>query len=246
MSKIFQKISLILAVFIILSINLQSEYARPYRFGLKLGSPNLGGFGLEYILPVMDNKLGANFDISYIPAISLKALVPENEYGATADPAISLLYWNLSCNYYFFGSGKGLYAGLGFGRFSANIDVKSINSESFPVTYQGHDGFLNIMDGNANISFGINIMPLKVGYKFVAGAFTTGLEIGYGLAFYDNAVKITGDAIVAGKSDEFPDVEPMQKVNFNDYMKEYNVKEEIPDGISSGFPIFAWTIGLAF
>jgi hypothetical protein len=93
-------ISCLCVLFLQASVSAQEN---PFRIGLKFGVPNIAGLNLEYVTPLLDNKLAAALDYS---SISIKA--EGNEF--------SFSYIELGGNYYFMNEGKGLYGNLSFGR----------------------------------------------------------------------------------------------------------------------------------
>lgn len=146
---------------------------RPVRIGLKFGYPQLAGLNLEYVTPVLSNKLSADADISYF---SLK--VDESNASYT--------YFSLGANYYFMNEGRGLYGGLGFSRqaFGADLTVTD------PQTLQ---------TATAKASFAFNNMYLKIGGKH-GGLFYFRWNLGYAIALNDG--QLEAEATFQGRTEK--------------------------------------------
>ena len=126
----------------------------PFRIGIKIGFPQIAGLNLEYVTPLMNKRLAADVDFSYIPLSPNGGTVTYTDYA-------------LFANYYFSHEGRGFYGGLGYSRmgFDATKDV----------TFS--DG--TTQKGKANL--GINSINLKIGGKY-GKSFYFRWELGYGFA----------------------------------------------------------------
>jgi len=127
----------------------------PFRIGIKVGFPQVAGLNLEYVTPLLNKRLAADVDLSYIPLNPNGGKVTYSDYA-------------LFANYYFSHEGRGFYGGLGFSRmgFDATKDV----------TFS--DG--TTQQGKANLA--INSLNLKIGGKY-GKSFYFRWELGYSLAF---------------------------------------------------------------
>ena len=77
----------------------------PFRLGLKIGTPNIVGGNVEYVLPVLNNHIALFTDLS----------------GFTLDldeVESSLSYFEIGANIYFSDNGRGFYSSLSYGSFS--------------------------------------------------------------------------------------------------------------------------------
>jgi hypothetical protein len=79
----------------------------PYRIGLKIGLPQVVGLNLEYVTPLMNKRLAADLDFSYIPIKTSETTVDFSNIGLFAD-------------YYFSKEGRGLYGGFGYNMMGFN------------------------------------------------------------------------------------------------------------------------------
>jgi hypothetical protein len=239
------KLALILASLLI-TTNIFAEDTKDIRVGLKIGSPNLIGLSGEYVLPVMDRNFSINIDFSYLPSYPISGFINKSDFGS-AESNITPTYWNIAANYYIFGKGDGLYAGVGYGRFAMKMDVKKIKMNGLQTTYQGQDFVFNTSDGEGTATFGANLIALKLGWKWTSGILNYGVELGYAMAKYDDNVNLDGWAILSqGGPINGKTFTVGQRIDFKDYIKQYNIKDNIPSVISSGFPMINFNIGLSF
>jgi len=142
---------------------------KPLRIGIKLGLPNVAGLGVEYLTPLLNNRLSGAIDFSYIPLSP--ALDP------TAVTTAKFTHWSLGLNYYFFKPGSGLYGGISTG--NANLNFKSVMTE--PTS-----GTTATASASANVGYPIMI---KLGAKLGKG-FYFRPEIGYAVANFPSAIRL--------------------------------------------------------
>ncbi|MGB7787003.1 MAG: hypothetical protein WBL27_12945 [Salinimicrobium sp.] len=130
---------------------------RPIRLGVKLGFPNFVGGNLEYVTPLLNDKLSVSLDYSTIKSDWF--LKDEDQEDASLD----FSYVEGGLNYYFFKAGKGLYGGVGYNnmKFEGQVAVSK-------------DG----VDGTGNINYNHSSMNIKLGAK-IGGLFYLRPEIGY-------------------------------------------------------------------
>lgn len=126
----------------------------PFRIGIKVGYPQVAGLNLEYVTPLLNKRLAADVDLSYLPLNANATTVTFTNYG-------------LFANYYFSHEGKGFYGGLGYSRMG--FDVKKDVSFSDGTTQKG----------TANL--GINSLNAKIGGKY-GRSFYFRWELGWSLA----------------------------------------------------------------
>jgi hypothetical protein len=79
----------------------------PYRVGIKIGYPQLAGLNFEYVTPLLNKRLAADLDFSYIPLKPSQTTLTFTDFGLFAD-------------YYFSHEGRGLYGGFGYSRMGFN------------------------------------------------------------------------------------------------------------------------------
>jgi hypothetical protein len=153
--------SVILAL-VVLASNAQE---RPFRIGVKVGWPQIVGLNLEYVTPLLNERLAGDLDFSYISS-------------SAGDASISLTNFAIGANYYFFDGGRGLYGGLGYNRFGVSAE---------------QDLTENGLTAKGEASGAINLLNLKIGGKH-GGLFYFRWELGYGLAISDAKFEATGTA----------------------------------------------------
>ena len=183
-SYIMKKIYVIFILTCIISIsssigNYLSAQDQPVRIGLKFGIPQIAGINFEYVTPLLQKKLAADVDFSYIPLTLSKATIDYTNFA-------------IGANYYFFKEGHGLYGGIAYDRMAINASENLINNEDQEVK------------GSANL--GINIIDLKIGGKH-GGLFYFRWELGYRLALNKpifDIVASSPDGTTVSKSIKFP------------------------------------------
>ena len=150
-------VTILCILFLQLSVSAQEN---PFRIGVKFGVPNVAGLSLEYVTPLLDNKLAAALDYS---SISIKA--DGNE--------VSFSYLEAGGNYYFIKEGKGLYGNLSFGR----IGFKGSYEDP---TFGSGEGNINInlinLKLGAKFGNGFYFRP-EIGFGILAG--NSELEVKY-------------------------------------------------------------------
>ena len=116
-TKINFKVSLVVMMMFISGIALSQE--KPIRIGVKIGYPNLIGGHVEYVTPLLENRLAGSIEYSSLSASSV--LDPDDG---------KFSYFELGANYYFFKEGKGLYGTLSYGILDADLDLMEIESNT--------------------------------------------------------------------------------------------------------------------
>ncbi|MCM4161255.1 hypothetical protein FHG64_02945 [Antarcticibacterium flavum] len=119
---------------------------RPFRIGAKLGFPNLVGGNLEYVTPLLNNRLAVNLDYSMIKSSWLEPSNEEN-YNVDDSDQLQLRYIEIGINYYFFKPGKGLYGSFSYGmiRLDGTLADMAHSEDSqkrgIGMIDQGHNSF---------------------------------------------------------------------------------------------------------
>ncbi len=134
---------------------------KPLRIGVKIGFPNLIGANMEYVTPLLQNRLAAFVDYSGIKADSYL----DDEDDATG----KFRYLEAGANYYFFKEGKGLYGGLSYASFKISGDATNIESDNGAQT--GGTGVFDSKSNSLNIKLGAKLGGLfyfrpEVGFAF--------------------------------------------------------------------------------
>jgi len=144
---------------------------KPFRGELKLGSPNLLGFGAEYQLDMPMSGLAPYIDFS---AFSL-------DLDETVTMGIS--YFGAGVKLYldeYIGK-PGYYAGLGIGRLGFKFE-----DSGYDDYYYDDNWDLVTISGKGEASFGLTMLQVKIGKRWNFGPITMALETGYGLGKLDD------------------------------------------------------------
>ncbi|MDG2492424.1 MAG: hypothetical protein P8M60_06665 [Flavobacteriaceae bacterium] len=136
--------------------------------GIKLGIPNIAGFSLEGITPLLGNRIAPYVDYSSFPV-------------NTDETEVDLKYTELGSNFYFGDEGKGFYAGIGFGTLNTDITFNDIQFEE-----NGNRG-----RGTGSIETKINTTNIKFGVK-TGGRIYFRLEVGYGIGTIPENITVNG------------------------------------------------------
>jgi len=157
---------------------------KPFRIGLKIGFPNVVGGNIEYVTPLLGNKLAVSIDYSSINVDNI--LDPdEGEFS----------YFQAGLNYYFFKEGKGLYGSLSYSVLDADVTLNDIESDI---------DFDKI--GTATASLSNSSMNIKLGAKLGSG-FYFRPEIGYSFTSLDDYVDVVArfpDGTSENQQEEIP------------------------------------------
>lgn len=139
----------------------------PMRIGLKIGLPNLVGLHLEYVTPLLNERLAPSVDVSYIP-FSFQDPDSDFTYG-TGEVNFRFSYIEVGANYYFFKPGRGLYGNVSYGRLGLNYDFLDYYSEEN-----------DLAGGVGKLDVGFNLLNLKIGAK-LGRSFYFRPELGFAL-----------------------------------------------------------------
>lgn len=143
---------------------------RPIRLGVKLGFPNMVGGNLEYVTPLLNDKLAVNLDYSLIKS---GWFLSDEESDGTETTNLDFSYLEGGLNYYFFKAGKGLYGGVSYNqmKFKGQTDVTNDGKE-----------------GMGHIDFSHNSFNIKLGAK-LGGLFYFRPEIGYSFSALPKSIE---------------------------------------------------------
>jgi hypothetical protein len=147
----------------------------PLRIGIKVGYPQVAGLNLEYVTPLLNKRLAADLDLSYIPLSRNTTTVTYTNFA-------------LFANYYFSHEGRGLYGGLGFSRMGFDVTKD--------VTFSGG----TTQKGKANL--GINSLNLKIGGKH-GKSFYFRWELGWSLGLSSPAFEVVATNNGVTKNESF-------------------------------------------
>ncbi len=151
----------------------------PLRIGGKVGVPSFFTISAEYVTPLLDNRVA--FAIDYFP-LRINLLGIESKFKN----------FEIGSNIYLNNKGKGLYGGLSY--YTFNAEVSNIEEVAFD-----DDSF-----GTGETSIKFNTFNLKIGAK-LGSAFYFRIELGYGLGNLPETVVVTsteGDSRTTLEIDE--------------------------------------------
>lgn len=146
-----KKLTLLSLFLLVLNLTSQAQ-DKPFRVGVKLGIPQVVSLNLEYVTPILNNRLAVTGD-----------------YGAFSidvdDVDVTYSYFEIGANYYFRNEGKGPYGHISYG--NVNFD----GSYTDPTLGTG-DGTLNI--GLLNLKIGAKwggtfYFRPEIGYAILVG-----------------------------------------------------------------------------
>ncbi len=157
-------------------ITCQVGYAQqPFRGEVKLGTPNLMGFSVEYQLDLPMPGVAPYIDFS---AFSL-------DLDETVTLGISYIGFGGKLYLDEFIGKPGYFAGLGFGRLGFNMT----DNGYFIYDYDDDWNYVEIK-GEGKASFTVNMLQLKIGKRWMFGPITVAVETGYALGKLDDELTI--------------------------------------------------------
>ncbi|WP_198840709.1 hypothetical protein [Aureibaculum flavum] len=165
MKKNFNPKMILIVVSLFTSSILFSQ-EKPFRIGVKIGFPNGVGGNIEYVLPLLGNKLSVSLDYT-----GLKA----DKY-LEDDESAKLNYMEGGFNYYFTKEGKGFYGGVSYGSFK-------LKGES--TGYYSDDETKGT--GTGSFDFTNNSVNIKLGAK-LGGLFYFRPEVGFAFSGFPKAI----------------------------------------------------------
>ncbi len=156
----------------------------PFRIGLKIGTPNILGGNVEYVLPALNNHIALFADLS---GFSIKL----------DDVESSLNYFEIGTNIYFNDKGRGFYAAFSYGDLSVEgtYTDADLMIDDQPVT------------GTATGKLDVNTFNAKLGAK-LGKMFYFRIEAGYGFGDIPQEITVHGtvNGVPATGTEEIPDV----------------------------------------
>ncbi len=155
----------------------------PFRIGVKLGVPNIIGGDLEYVTPLLDNRIALFIDYSGFK------ISPD-------DDEIKIKYFEIGTNIYFNNKGRGLYGAISYSK----LNIDGLFSETETINGTVYDG---ITTGDVEI----NTTNLKLGAK-LGKKFYFRIEVGYGFGDIPQEIEVTGISNGMTQTDyiEIPDI----------------------------------------
>lgn len=184
MKKMKNYLKIIMVIGSLLYSGLVFSQEKPFRIGLKIGYPNVVGGNIEYVTPLLGNKLAAAIDYSSINVDNF--LDPDKG---------KFSYFEAGLNYYFSKEGKGLYGSVSYGVLDAELTLNDIESDI---------NFDKI--GTATASLSNSSMNIKLGAK-LGGLFYFRPEIGYSftsLPDFVDVIVVFPDGSKESQQEEIP------------------------------------------
>ena len=157
----------------------RTESIKPLRIGARLGIPNIITANVEYVTPLLDNRVAATLDY-----MTLSQTVD--------DVSIKYSNFEIGSNVYLKSTGKGLYASLTYFSFNSDGDFGDVDFDD------GSNG-----DGKAKIDF--STVNFKVGAK-LGRTFYFRAEVGYGFGKIPEYVLVKSNSSNATTVEEVPEI----------------------------------------
>lgn len=161
-SNLFKAISLFVLI-VIASTQLKAQ-EKPFRIGVKAGFPNLVTGNLEYVTPLLNERLAFMIDYS---KFTFEA----------EDAKLDYSYFEVGTNYYLRREGHGPYLGISYTNLSLDFLYEEKESESNPNAV-----------GRATANIDVNTLNIKLGAKW-GGLIYFRPEIGYSFTALPNTVE---------------------------------------------------------
>lgn len=152
------------------SDRIKNNELRPYRVGIKIGTPMVVGLDLEYVTPLWNNRIAPFLDFTTI--------------GLEIDDQTKLNYtsFELGTNIYFNnrGDGRGFYGALSYQHMNAKLKQED---------YEAEDG--RLFEGTATSKIIYDGLNAKIGVK-VGRTFYFRTELGYSFGSIPTSIVTTG------------------------------------------------------
>ena len=152
-----------------LNVELENSIKR-FSLGLKIGTPNMIGGAIQYVLPFTNNH--------FAPYVNYSGYDIEIE-----NTQINLNYSEFGAKYFFKNTGKGLYTAVGISSFSSSLAYTDVSLSGG-------------LTGDGSVDLNIDTTIVKLGLK-TGGTLYFSFELGYGFGTIPdsltfNAVSSTG------------------------------------------------------
>lgn len=153
------------------SLNIEIENSiKRFSLGIKIGTPNMIGGAVQYVLPITNNH--------FAPYANYSGYDIEIE-----NTQINLNYLEFGAKYFFKNTGKGLYTAVGISSFSSSLAYTDVS-------------LTGGLTGDGSVDLNIDTTIVKLGLK-TGGTLYFSFELGYGFGTIPdsltfNAVSSTG------------------------------------------------------
>ena len=152
---------------------------KPLRLGVKIGIPNIITANVEYVTPLLNNRIAITADY-----MSLSKTIDETN--------INYDNFEIGTNIYFNKKGKGIYAGISYFSFDGEGTFTEVEFNSNTIE-----------DGTGTIKF--NTVNLKLGAK-LGRTFYFRIEVGYALGDIPEFILVTSNSSSLTSLEEIPDI----------------------------------------
>lgn len=159
------------------------ESIKPLRLGVKLGVPNILSANLEYVTPLLNNRVALMLDY-----MSLSKTID--------DVNVNYNNFEIGTNIYINNTGKGLYGGISYFSFDAE------------GTYSDVEFTSSTNQGTGNIKF--NTVNFKIGAK-LGRTFFFRIEAGYGFGDIPEYVVVNSNSSNETSIEEIPEITGISK-----------------------------------
>lgn len=147
----------------LLSYSQRTEDVNPFRVGVKVGFPNGVGLGVEYVTPILGNRIAPFLDYSMLPIEDL-----------------DFKYFEVGSNIYISRRGKGGYVALSYGDLNGKV-------ENLSGTNDADERYTNGV-----VKEQLSTFNLKLGWKYGRKLYFR-VEGGYAFGKLPRSVEVTAD-----------------------------------------------------
>jgi hypothetical protein len=164
MKSQFLKISFLLISTILVSTQLNAQ-EKPFRIGVKTGFPNVVTGNIEFVTPLVDQRLAFMIDYSKFSF---------NDQ----DVSLKYSYFEAGINYYLKREGHGPYVAISYTNMNVDLTYENVESDENSGEF-----------GSATAGIGMNTLNIKLGAKW-GGLIYFRPEIGYSFTPLPNTIDI--------------------------------------------------------
>ena len=165
------------------SLNIEIENSiKRFSLGLKIGTPNMIGGAVQYVLPISNNHFAPYANYS--------------GYDIEIDNTeINLNYSEFGVKYFFRNTGKGLYTAVGMSSFSSSLAYTDVSLSGG-------------LTGDGSVDLNIDTTIVKLGLK-TGGTLYFSFELGYGFGTIPNSLTfnaVSSNGISESVTEDIPNI----------------------------------------
>ena len=164
-----------------LNVELENSIKR-FSLGLKIGTPNMIGGAVQYVLPITNNHFAPYANYS--------------GYDIEIDNTeINLNYSEFGVKYFFKNTGKGLYTAVGISSFSSSLAYTDVS-------------LTGGLTGDGSVDLNIDTTIVKLGLK-TGGTLYFSFELGYGFGTIPNSLTfnaVSSNGISESVTEDIPNI----------------------------------------